>query len=162
MKEEILKELRSFSREHMHQIWEKLKNNELDDLDYEEKRYAKIMEAHKEEFFNQFEFADLMHDREYDPDTEVNPFLHILIHAVVETQLDNRDPVEVFQFYSAMRRKGCSHHDTLHLIGVILTPLMFDVVKQQKPFDQDAYRSFLKKYKTRKPQKIIDLLYIRS
>ena len=50
---------------------------------------------------------------------DVNPFLHITIHTVIENQLEARDPIEVLQFYNAMRKKKCSHHDTIHLIGAI-------------------------------------------
>ena len=116
------------------------------------------MRSHAAEFTNQFEFADLTYDHEYDPDREVNPFLHIYIHSVVETQLDTADPIEATQFYNAMRRKKCSHHDALHLIGAILAPLIFDVLLSAREFDLQTYRALLKKYKTRSPQKIGELL----
>ena len=116
------------------------------------------MLLHKDEFFNVFEFADVVSEREFDPDTDVNPFLHITIHTVIEKQLAVRDPIEAFQFYNAMRNKKCSHHDTIHLIGAILVPLMFDTMKNKAPFDNDRYVSMLKKYKSRNPDKIWALL----
>ena len=81
-----------------------------------------------------------------------------MIHTVIENQLEARDPIEVFQFYNAMRKKKCSHHDTIHLIGAILMPLMFDTMKNLTPFDHKRYVSLLKKYKLRKPDKIWALL----
>ncbi|MFC1788812.1 hypothetical protein ACFLZE_02735 [Thermodesulfobacteriota bacterium] len=69
-----------------------------------------------------------------------------------------KTPFEVFLFYNAMRKKKCSHHDTIHLIGAIFVPLMFDTMKHQKPFDNDRYVALLKKYKSRKPDKIWKLL----
>jgi hypothetical protein len=57
-----------------------------------------------------------------------------------------------------MRKKKCSHHDTIHLIAAIMTPLMFDTMKNQVPFDNDRYVSLLKKYKLRNPKKIWKLL----
>ena len=114
-------------------------------------RLAQIMKDHEEEFSNEFEFSDLTSDHEYDPDTEVNPFLHVYLHSAVENQLSEREPIEVFQFYNAMRKKKCSHHDSIHLIGVILAPLMFSVIKEQKPFDIETYKHLLKKYKTPNP-----------
>jgi hypothetical protein len=158
MKDEALKLFRSANREHLHFLWEKAKNNELDGLGDDDRRLAEAMLLHEDEFFNAFEFADVLHDREFDPDTDVNPFLHITIHTAVENQLAAKDPIEVFQFYNAMRKKKCSHHDTIHLIGAILVPLMFDTMKHQKPFDNDRYVSMLKKYKSRKPDKIWALL----
>jgi len=158
MKDETLKLFRSANREHLHSLWEKVKNNELDDLDEEDKRMAEAIRLHEDEFFNAFEFADVLHDREFDPDTDVSPFLHITIHTIVENQLAAKDPIEVFQFYNAMRKKKCSHHDTIHLIAALLVPLMFDTLKNKAPFDNDRYVSMLKKYKSRKPDKIWALL----
>lgn len=103
-----------------------------------------------------WEGADDYLDDEEEP--EFNPFLHIAIHSVVENQLAERDPIEVFQFYNAMRKKKCPHHDTIHLIGMILTPLMFGVLQGEETFDPDIYKALLKKYKTRNPEKIPDLL----
>lgn len=158
MKDEALRLFRSSNREHLHSLWEKAKNNELEDLDDEERRLAEAMLLHEDEFFNVFEFADVLHDREFVPGADVDPFLHILIHAIIENQLAARDPIEAFQFYNAMRKKKCSHHDTIHLIGAIMVPLMFDTMKNRVPFDEDGYVSMLKKYKSRKPDKIWALL----
>ncbi len=158
MKDETLKLFRSSNREHFHFLWEKAQNNDLEDLDDEDRRLAEAMLLHEDEFFNVFEFADVLHDREFDPDTDANPFLHITIHTVIENQLTARDPLEVYQFYNAMRKKKCSHHDTIHLIGAILVPLMFDTMKNKVPFDDNQYVAMLKKYKSRKPDKIWALL----
>ena len=158
MKDQAYKLFRSANREHLHSLWEKAKNNDLEDLTDEDKRLVEAMLLHEDEFFNEFEFADVLHDREFDPDTDVNPFLHINIHVVIENQLAAKDPIEVFQFYKAMRKKKCSHHDSIHLIGAILVPLMFDTMKNKAPFDNDRYVSMLKKYKSRKPEKIWKLL----
>ena len=150
--------LQSISRQHMFEIWKRAKSRDFDGLSEEEARLAQVMLDHEEEFFNDFEFSDVTHERVYDPDTEANPFLHILIHSVLENQLAERDPIEVFQFYNAMRKKKCSHHDTIHLIGMILAPLLFGVLQEHMPFDLDTYKALLKKYKTRNPEKIPDLL----
>jgi hypothetical protein len=50
------------------------------------------------------------------------------------------------------------HHDTIHLIGAILVPLMYDTLKNKTTFDNDRYVSVLKKYKSRNPDKIWSLL----
>ena len=78
--------------------------------------------------------------------------------SLVENQLESKDPIEVLQFYKAMRQKQCSHHDTLHLIGMILAPLMFHTLQDNVSFDLDSYVKLLKKYKTRKPDRIPELL----
>jgi hypothetical protein len=158
MEDDTRKLLRSVSRDHFHFIWENAKNNDLEDLDEDEKRLAKIMLMHEDEFFNEFEFADVLNEREYDPETESNPFLHIVIHDVIENQIRNRDPIESVQFYNAMRNKKYPHHDTIHLIGAILAPFFFEIIQTKEPFDQNRYISLLKKYKSRKPEKIWSLI----
>ena len=158
MDEEYFKIMRQVSREKMFELWGRAKERDFEGLDGESQRIAKAMVEHEDEFYNQFEFADLTYDHDYDPDTEYNPFLHITIHSVVEAQLEQKEPIETFQFYNAIRKKKYSHHDAIHFIGQILSCLIFDVLQNQKPFDTDLYRKLLKKYKTRNPDKLMELL----
>lgn len=46
----------------------------------------------------------------------------------------------------------------MHLIARILTPLVYDVIAEKKAFDLNTYKALLKKYKSRKPHKILKLL----
>ena len=103
MDQEIADVMREISREHTHTIWQYAKNNDIEYLSDEEKLLAEAMLEH-EEYYDEFEYADALVDYEYDPDTEVNPFLHITLHAVVENQLKAKDPIEVYQFYNSMRK----------------------------------------------------------
>ena len=98
--DEVLSELRRFNREYMHMIWEEAKSGELDVLEAEERRIAEVMLEHQDEYFNQFEMADVLADHEYDPESETDPFLHVTFHTIVENQLEARDPIEVYQFYN--------------------------------------------------------------
>ena len=52
-----------------------------------------------------------------------------------------------------MIRQGASRHDTLHLISAVLMPFIFEALKYGKEFDEGLYRSLLKKYKNKKPDK---------
>jgi hypothetical protein len=150
--------LKKLSREHMHEIWELAKKDQLDDLSDEDKLLAQIMIDHEDEFFNDFEFSDVLAERDYDPDTEVNPFLHITLHAIVENQLKEKEPIELYQFYNSMKRQKVSNHDTIHLIGRMLAPLMFSVTKGHKEFDMNRYSSMLKKCKSKRSDKIPDVI----
>jgi len=156
--DDVKRIIRILHRERMHDIWEKAKAGYLEDLDAEERHVAKIMLDHEGEFFNEFEFADVKADHEYDPDTETNPFMHVAIHAVVENQLESKDPIEALQFYNAMRQGKCSHHETLHLIGLILVPFILHTLQNKESFVLDSYKKLLKKYKNRKPDRIPKLL----
>jgi hypothetical protein len=155
---EASKEMRRLSRDLMHRIWVKAKAGDLKDLSPEERRLAGIMLEHADEFHNQFEFSDLTSDHEFEPETEVHPFLHIFIHSIVETQIEEKNPIEVDQFYKANRKRGCSRHDTIHLIGAILAPVMFSVIQDKAPFDLDTYRALLRRYKSKPAEEIMGLL----
>jgi hypothetical protein len=72
--------------------------------------------------------------------------------------LEERDPIEVYQFYNAMLKKKCSHHEAIHLVATIFSYLLFYVLKDQVPFDLERYKSLLKKYKNQKPEKVYELL----
>ena len=150
--------MRQASRTEMHELWNRAKERNYEGLSEEEQRLARIMVEHEDEFYNQFEFADLTYDHEYDPETEYNPFLHIIIHSTVEAQLAQKDPIEAVQYYNAIRKKKYSHHDAIHFIGQVLSCLIFEVLKYKRPFNSELYRKLLRKYKTRNPEKLMDLL----
>lgn len=153
-------EYRAENRKMFHVLWERAKTEDYDGLDDEQRRIAESLKLHADEYHNVFEFADVAEEREFDPEDEdaVNPYMHISIHAAVMGQLEEKAPLEVFQFYNAMRKRKYPHHDTLHLIGAILAPLMFGAMQRLMPFDDDRYVQLLRKYKTRKPEKVWDLL----
>ncbi len=152
-----LEELRKYNREHFHWIWKVAQGGDLETLSDEDMRLGELMLKH-EEYHNQFEIADHLSDHEFDPETETNPFLHIVFHRIVENQLEARDPIEAYQFFNAMRRKKISRHDVIHLIGSILSFLIYDCLKESREFDLQRYKSLLKKYKNRSPDKLVSLL----
>lgn len=145
-------------RTQMSTIWGKAKERDFKGLDDQAQRIAKIMVAHEDELYKQFEHADLTYDPEFNPDTGYDPFLHIAIHSIVEAQLEDNDPLEVVQFFNAMRQKKYSRHDSIHLVGQILTCLIFEILEHQQPFDMETYRKLLSKYQSRDPEKLMDLL----
>jgi hypothetical protein len=130
----------------------------LDGLAEEERRLAEIMLAHSDEYFNQFEFADVLADHEFNPEGEVNPFLHVALHALLEKQVKDHEPIEALQFYNAMLRNKCTAHEAIHLLMGILLKFLFPIFTKKSRFDLDGYRKLLKIYKTRKPDKIVALL----
>jgi len=149
---------RKANREYLHDIWQRAQNGQLDRLSEEERQLAEIMLAHSDEYFNQFEFADVLADRKVNPESEVNPFLHVAFHAILEKQVKDHEPIEALQFYNAMLRNKCTAHEAIHLLMSILLKFLFPIFKKRSRFDLDGYQKLLKKYKTRKPDKIIGLL----
>lgn len=158
MDDSVFKVFREINRQHFHEIWEKAQSGQLQELSEEEQSLGKIMLDHSDKYFNQFEFADTLADHEYDPGSEVNPFLHVTLHAIAEKQIEDRDPIEAFQFYNAMLRKKCSPHEAVHLLSTILVRFIFQILKEKKPFPLETYRKTLKELKPRNPKKINQLL----
>jgi len=158
MIESLFKTLQQLNRKHLHLIWQRARKNELNELTEDERRLAEVMLAHSEEYFNQFEFADLLVDHDFDPEKEVNPFFHIVLHVIAEKQVEDRNPIEAFQFYNAMLKKKCSRHEAIHLIMAILIYFLFPVLQRKGKFKLDTYRQLLRNYKWQKPEKITSLL----
>jgi len=158
MRDSLYRELRTVNRKRFHEIWKNAQKGNLETLNEEDKRLAKIMLDHSDQYFNQFEFADAMAEHEYDPETEVNPFLHVTLHAIAEKQIEDRDPIEAFQFYNAMLKNKCSRDEAIHLLVNILVKFLFRTLKEKVDFPLDSYCKALVEYKSRRPKKIIRLL----
>lgn len=144
-------------RNYFHQIWTIAKQGKADELTPEERQLVKIMFDHPE-YRNQFEIADVLEDNKFDPERETNPFIHVVLHSVMENQLALKKPIEAYQFYLALRKRKLSHHETLHLLMAILAPLMFKVINCREAFDEVRYVRLLRKYMEKKPEKIWNAL----
>jgi hypothetical protein len=149
--------LRKANCEYIHSIWKVLQAGGLESLPRDKQKLGKIMLEH-EQYHNQFEIADLLHDHQYDINSEVNPFLHITLHEIAENQLESKEPIEVFQFYNAMKKHHISRHDIIHLIVMIFSPMLFQVLKNKVPFDNERYRYLLRRCKDKKPNAIESFL----
>jgi hypothetical protein len=147
----------SIQRKHLrlniHRIWKAAPSWHVDDLSEEDYKLYTIMQDH-EEYREQFENADTLTEHEYDPNTEVNPFLHISLHQMVEDQIASTAPLETGLFYETMENQGYSHHEIVHLISLILIRITWDALLKQKPFDESQYRQILKAYRKKSPEEI--------
>ncbi len=150
--------LPTMGREFFHELRKKAKANDYNDVTEENKRLMKILLDHEDEFGKIFEDTAFGDDNEFDPDTEPNPYMHISMHNIIETQLEKRSPIEAYQFYLAMLNKKCSRHEAIHLTSVIFMQFFYRVLKNREPFDYEGYKRLLKKYKDRKPHKVWALL----
>lgn len=149
--------IRALNRERFHEIWKIAKDGRLDSLSGDELGFARIMLEH-EEYHNQFEIADLLGDHEFDPGSEVNPFIHVVFHQIVENQLEAKDPIEALQFYNALRQKKFSRHETIHCITNVLAVYLNHAFRTQAEISNDRYVSLLKKFKGKTPVKVMAAL----
>ena len=57
-----------------------------------------------------------------------------------------------------MISRKCSRHEALHLLAAILLKFLFPFLQGRRELRLDTYRELLKKYKSRRPDKIHGLL----
>jgi hypothetical protein len=77
--------------------------------------------------------------------TKTNPVLKQEILEVVNNQLENLDPPETKQTYDRLVADGISEQEARRLIGCAVSSEIFDVLKQQQPFDHARFVRSLNK-----------------
>lgn len=128
--------LRQLTRTHTGLIWKIFRaGGRLDD---EDALTARILEQHPE-YYDVWERADGI-----PPDEEVlrdgaNPFVHVTIHQVIENQIANHDPAQTGETLEALMRAGYTRHEAIHAIGRVLTQELFEVMRDQRPFNKPRY-----------------------
>ncbi len=76
---------------------------------------------------------------------KTNPVLKQEILEVVNNQLENLDPPETKQTYDRLVADGISDQEARRLIGCVVSSEIFDVLKQQQPFDHARFVKVLNK-----------------
>ena len=129
-------------QELLFELW-KLRENR-DTLDKEQLNILNAMEEHKEyhDFFNSANVYEALNQK-----FDHNPFLHIILHSVLQNQLDSRKPPEVYQAYNHLTiKKKLDPHKAKHSLSVILADELFNTMKHKKPFDEKKYAKRMKKF----------------
>jgi len=129
-------ELRYLTRARLGLIWEMTMSGV--ELEEEDAVFAEILKQHPE-YFDIWERATTL-----PPDEEVlrdgtNPFVHIAIHQTIENQIANHDPAQTAEALAALIQAGYTRHEAIHAIGAILTPELFEILRDNRPFDEAAY-----------------------
>ncbi|MBL7132039.1 MAG: hypothetical protein ISS45_11690 [Candidatus Omnitrophica bacterium] len=76
---------------------------------------------------------------------KTNPVLKHEILEVVNNQLESLDPPETKQTYDRLIADGISDQEARRLIGCVVSSEIFDVLKQQQPFDNSRFVKALNK-----------------
>lgn len=151
-----MQSLSSISRNRMRVLWDRVKYRDFAEMAADEREIALIMVDHDKEYFDMFEQAGA--DGRFISDVDVDPYLHVILHHIVEQQVEKKEPAESYRFYNAMREHQCTHHDAVHLTMLVFTEFIFDAIKDGVPFDFQAYATLLTELTERKPTQIQDLL----
>lgn len=129
-------ELRYLTRSHLSLIWELTMAGA--ELEGEEATFAKILKQHPE-YFDIWERAGIL-----DPHEEVlregaNPFVHVAIHQTVENQIANHTPPQTAETLEALMQAGYTRHEAIHTIGAIVAQEIFEILRDNRPFNEAAY-----------------------
>lgn len=74
-----------------------------------------------------------------------SPLLKQAVLEVVDNQIRDLDPPETKQTYDRLTAGGYCDQEARELIGAVVTTEIFDVLKQQRPFDRERFVRALKK-----------------
>jgi alkylhydroperoxidase/carboxymuconolactone decarboxylase family protein YurZ len=129
-------ELRYLTRTRLGLIWDMVMAGA--ELEGEEATFAEILKQHPE-YSDIWERAAVL-----DPHEEVlrdgaNPFAHIAIHQVIANQIANRNPPQTAETLEALMQAGYTRHEAIHAIGAILAQEIFEILRDERPFDETGY-----------------------
>jgi hypothetical protein len=129
-------ELRQLTRARLGLIWEMAMAGA--ELEGEEATFTEILKQHPE-YFDIWEQAGIL-----DPSEEVlrdgaNPFVHVAVHQTVENQIAGHTPPQTAETLEALMRAGYTRHEAIHAIGTILAQEIFEILRDNHPFDEAGY-----------------------
>jgi len=75
----------------------------------------------------------------------VNPMLHVMVHHIVENQIADNDPPQTAETVRALVQKGLSRHEAVHRVGGVVSDEIFEILKDDRPFDEIGYVRSLRK-----------------
>lgn len=107
-----------------------------------DEQIAHVMDLHPE-FEEAWKMGELAaYPQEIDGQI-VNPFVHTVLHVIVDKQLRNEDPEVTTETFKRLTGKGVEEHECLHAIIAQYADVHFDNFRKGKPFDHLDYHSRL-------------------
>lgn len=112
------------------------------DVEELDSRISHVMDMHPEfeEAWSMGEMA--AYPQEIDGQV-VSPFVHTVLHTIVDSQLRTGEPEFVIKTFNKLRKQGMEEHEVLHAIIISFADLHFSSFRQGKPFDHLDYESRL-------------------
>ncbi len=68
-----------------------------------------------------------------------NPVLHVLLEAVVEKQVQDKNPPETKKTVERLVKEGFSGHAARAAVASLLIPFIFKVLKEKEPFNEESF-----------------------
>ena len=145
MEDDIYRELKSLNRRRLRLIWEMAQMGKIFDGEN-----AVMVEALREhpEYYEIWEQVDELSDEELIQDG-IHPILHVAIHQTIENQLAAKDPPVVHETLERLMRSGLSRHEAIHAIGSVLSVEIWEILKEERAFDEERYERGLRQLDAR-------------
>ncbi len=134
-------QMRELSHEHVYQLWQSAKLGAP--LEGEEARLAQALRDHPE-YYEVWDHANEFLQEQVTI-KGVNPFLHVVMHTVVENQAAEGSPPEVRAVLEFKTSHRVPRHEAIHEIANAFTQCLWPVLHDRIPFDNDVYRRALEK-----------------
>lgn len=134
-------QLRELSHEHVYQVWQAAKLG--GQFEGDDAQLAQAMRDHPE-YHDVWEHANEFGQEQMVVEG-INPFLHVVMHTVVENQAAQNNPPEVravLEFRMSQRRP---RHQVVHEIANEFAQILWRTLHDLQPFDNEAYRKGLDK-----------------
>jgi hypothetical protein len=145
MEDDIYRELKSLNRRRLRLIWEMAQMGKI--FDGEDAVMVEALREHPE-YYEIWDWVDELSDEELIQDG-VNPILHVTIHQTIENQLAAKDPPVVHETLERLMRSGLSRHEAIHAIGSVLSVEIWEILKEERPFDEERYERGLRQLDAR-------------
>lgn len=145
MENDIYRKLKNLTRQRLHLIWKMAQMGVV--LNDEDAVLVEALQEHPE-YYRVWDRADELSDEELIQDG-VNPILHVTIHQTIENQLAAKDPPVVHETLERLMRSGLSRHEAIHAIGSVLCVEIWEILKEERPFDEERYERGLRQLDAR-------------
>jgi hypothetical protein len=112
------------------------------DFEEQDARIAHIMDLHPE-FDEIWKLGELATHPQEIGGHIVNPFVHTVLHVIVDKQILTGQLEFVEETYRRLKDQGMEEHHALHAVIAVYAELHFANFRQGKPFDTLDYESRL-------------------
>jgi hypothetical protein len=129
-------ELRHLTRARVGLIWEMVMARA--EMEEDEAVVAEILKQHPK-YFDIWEQAGNLAPEEETLRDGANPFAHVAIHQIVENQIADRTPPQTVETLEALMQAGYTRHEAIHAIGRIVSDEIFEIMRDNRPFDEAGY-----------------------
>ncbi len=150
MDDDSLRQMRQMSRQHIQLIWE-LGGLDESGLSDEDRGLLEAMRLHPE-YYDLWERVGEVSEEELERDG-VNPVMHLVFHQTVENQIARGEPPETAEALDRLMSRGRTRHEAVHEIGAVLAEEMFEILKNQREYDNENYVSKLGRLGRARPRR---------